>query len=99
MKLHIGVDDEIGLNHSLETTPANTHDLEVTEKLFHGDEKRIFGDSGYRGIEKREVHQDRSVDWYIAEQPSKRRLMDPESDEAKVEKLKSQIRAKVEHPF
>jgi len=99
MKVHIGVDDEIGLIHSLETTAANTHDLEVTEKLFHGDERRIFGDSGYRGIEKREVHQDRPVDWYIAEQPSKRRLMDPESVEAKAEKLKSQIRAKVEHPF
>jgi len=25
--------------------------------------------------------------------------MDPDSDEAKIEKMKSQIRAKVEHPF
>lgn len=99
MKLHIGVDDQIGLIHRLETTPANTHDLEAVDKLFHGDEERIFGDSGYRGIEKREAHRDRPVKWYIAEQPSKRKLMDPESDEAKVEKLKSQIRAKVEHPF
>ncbi|WP_223846315.1 IS5 family transposase [Wenzhouxiangella sp. AB-CW3] len=99
MKVHIGVDDEIGLIHSLETTPANTHDLEVAEKLLHGQEPRVFGDAGYRGIEKREAHQEREVDWYIAERPGKRKMMDPDSWEAKAEKLKSQIRAKVEHPF
>lgn len=99
MKVHIGVDDELGLIHSLETTPANTHDLDVADKLLHGDERRIFGDAGYRGIEKRESHQDREVDWYIAERPGKRKELDPESDEAKFEKIKSQIRAKVEHPF
>ena len=99
MKVHIGVDDELGLIHSLETTPANTHDLEVTDKLLHGEEKRVFGDAGYRGIEKRDEHSDRGVDWYIAERPGKRKGLDPESTEAKVEKLKSQIRAKVEHPF
>ena len=42
MKLHIGVDDQIGLIHRLETTPANTHDLEAVDKLFHGDEERIL---------------------------------------------------------
>ena len=99
MKVHIGVDDELGLIHSLETTPANDHDLSVANKLLHGQEKRVFGDAGYRGIDKREAHQDRKVDWYIAERPGKRKEMDPESPEARVEKLKAQIRAKVEHPF
>ena len=99
MKVHIGVDDELGLIHSLETTAANTHDLEVADKLLHGEEQRVFGDAGYRGIEKRDAHNDRAVDWYIAERPGRRKEMDPESQEVKVEKLKSQIRAKVEHPF
>jgi IS5 family transposase len=99
MKLHIGVDDMTGLIHSLDTTPANTHDLDVADKLLHGEEQRVFGDAGYRGIEKRESHLDRDVTWYIAERPGKRREMDPDSDEAKAEKIKSQIRAKVEHPF
>lgn len=99
MKLHIGVDDMTGLVHSLDTTPANTHDLDVAHKLLHGEEQRVFGDAGYRGIEKRESHRDRDVTWYIAERPGKRREMDPDSDEAKAEKIKSQIRAKVEHPF
>lgn len=99
MKVHIGVDDELGLIHSLETTPANHHDLTVADKLLHGQEKRVFGDAGYRGIEKRQAHQDREVDWYIAERPAKRKGMDPDSPEGRVEKLKAQIRAKVEHPF
>jgi IS5 family transposase len=99
MKVHIGVDDELGLIHSVETTPANVHDLDVADKLLHGDERRVFGDAGYRGIEKREAHKDREVDWHIAERPGKRKELDPDSAEAKIEKLKSQIRAKVEHPF
>ena len=96
MKMHIGTDDLTGLVHSLETTPANVHDLEVVDKLLHGDEQRVFGDAGYRGIDKRT---DREIAWHIAERPGKRRLLDPGSKAARAEKLKSQIRAKVEHPF
>lgn len=61
--------------HSLETTPANTHDIVVADKLLHGKEKRIWGDAGYKGIEKREEH----VDWFIAERPGKRKVMDADS--------------------
>ncbi len=73
MKLHIGVDDLTGLVHSLDTSSANTHDLDVADKLLHGEERRVFGDAGYRGIEKRESHQDREVTWHIAERPGKRK--------------------------
>jgi len=96
MKMHVGVDDLTGLVHSLETTPANIHDLEVVDRLLHGDERRVFGDAGYRGVEKRTA---RDVAWHIAERPGKRRQLAPASNAAKAEKLKSQIRAKVEHPF
>ena len=99
MKLHIGVDDLTGLAHSLATTRANTHGIAAAEKLLHGGERRVFGDAGYRCIEKREPYQGREVTWYIAERPGKRKEMDPGSDAAKAEKVKSQIRAKVEHPF
>ena len=99
MKMHIGVDDVLGLVHSIETTPANTHDLEAVGKLLHGDEERVLGDAGYRGIEKREEHQERDVSWHIAERPGKRKTMDPDSDEAWIEALKASMRAKVEHPF
>ena len=99
MKMHIGVDDVLGLVHSIETTPANVHDLEAAPKLLHGKEERVLGDAGYRGIEKREEHKDRDVNWYIAERPGRRKTMDPGSDEAWVEEFKASMRAKVEHPF
>lgn len=96
MKMYVGVDDLTGLVHGLETTPANVHDLEVVDRLLHGDEQRVLGDAGYRGVDKRI---DRDLAWHIAERPGKRRFLDPDSKAARAEKLKSQIRAKVEHPF
>jgi len=99
MKLHIGVDDTLGLIHSMATTSANIHDITQADKLLHGQEECIWGDSGYRGIDKREEHKHRQVDWFIAMRPGKRRLLAKSSDAAKSEFTKAQIRAKVEHPF
>ena len=36
MKLHVGVDEESGLIHSMESTSANLHDLTPSAKLLHG---------------------------------------------------------------
>jgi len=99
MKLHIGVDDALGLIHSVATTPANEHDVTVTDQLLHGEEKRVWGDAGYAGVDKRPEHADRPVDWHIAMRPGQRKKLDPESEEAKAEKAKASVRAKVEHPF
>ena len=41
MKLHIGVDDALGLIHDIATTPANAHDITQTENLLHGEEGRV----------------------------------------------------------
>ena len=73
MKLHVGVDDGSGLVHSLATTSANMHDLTASEQLLHGEEVRVWGDAGYRGMEKREAHKDRQVAWHVAMRPSQRR--------------------------
>lgn len=98
MKMHIGVDDTLGLIHSIETTAANVHDLVPSDKLLHGDEKRVFGDSGYRGIHKRDEHKHRSaVSWFIARRPAERKSLCDLLREA--EELKASVRAKVEHPF
>lgn len=99
MKMHIGVDEVSGVIHSIDTTPANKHDITSADKLLHGKEKRVFGDSGYRGIQKRAEHKKRNVDWLIAMQPGKRRHLDEHHPVQKMEKLKASIRAKVEHPF
>jgi IS5 family transposase len=99
MKMHIGVDDALGLIHSVSTTAANAHDITQADQLLHGKEQRIWGDAGYRGVEKRPEHQDRDVDWHIAMRPGKRRQLPEGGAEAQAETVKAQVRAKVEHPF
>ena len=99
MKMHIGVDDSLGLIHSIATTSANEHDITQVDKLLHGDEQRVWGDAGYIGIDKRPEHQDRDVEWFIAMRPGKRAALPKSSALAKAEKIKVSIRAKVEHAF
>jgi len=52
MKMHIGVDDAVGLIHSIATTPANEHDITQADKLLHGDEQRVWGDAGFKIVIK-----------------------------------------------
>lgn len=99
MKAHIGVDESLGLIHSLETTPAHEADVNVAGRLLHGKEKSVWGDSGYQGIEKRAEHKDRQVNWLVAMRPGKRALLPASNPVAQAEKAKAKVRAKVEHPF
>ena len=39
------------------------------------------------------------MEWYVAMQPGKRRKLEPGSSDDRHEKVKSSMRAKVEHPF
>jgi len=99
MKMHIGVDDTVGLIHSLKTTAANVHDIVMSKGLLHGQESRVFGDAGYLGIEHRDEHQRRSLTWLISQRPGKRKNLPKSGIDYQIEKLKSQVRAKVEHRF
>ncbi len=99
MKMHIGVDDSLGLIHSIATTSAEVHDLSIADKLLHGKEKRVWGDAGYLGIEKRKEHQQRKVTWQIAMRPGKRAHLPEASPLSQAERIKASVRAKVEHPF
>lgn len=100
MKMHIGVDDTLGLIHSIHTTAANTHDIVASQHLLHGKEHRVLGDSGYLGIQNREEHQSKeNIDWLINCRHKKRKQYTEESPEYQIEKVKSQLRAKVEHVF
>ena len=102
MKAHIGVDAESGSIHSLETTAANEHDITQAGNLLHGEEKEAFCDSGYRGVEKREELKESKAQWHVSMMNSKRKtLSDSSADQTLelMEKVKSSIRAKVEHPF
>ena len=102
MKVHIGVDKDNGLIHSVETTAANIHDLTPAAELLHGDETVVYADAGYQGIEKREEMQGKGIDFRVAMRPGKRRAL-PDTPEGRlddlVETAKAHIRAKGEHPF
>lgn len=99
MKMHIGVDESLGLIHSITTTPASVHDITQAEHLLHGEEVRVWGDAGYVGVEKRKEHEDRHVQWLIAMRPGKRAQLAKKSAQSGAEKAKASIRAKVEHAF
>ena len=99
MKVHIGADAETGVVHSVATTPANVHDVTEAHRLLHGREKRVWGDAGYQGVDKRAENRELDVEWQVAMKPGWRRQLDPGSYEALWEKRKASVRAKVEHPF
>ena len=105
MKCHIGVDAGSGYVHTIEVTPANTHDIEVAHKLFREDDEVAYGDSGYLGIEKRKEVADNDhlskIEYRINRRPSRikentSKLIDWEK---RIEKRKSSVRCKVEHAF
>ncbi|NBO42664.1 MAG: IS5 family transposase [Betaproteobacteria bacterium] len=103
MKAHIGVDMHSGIVHTLVTTPANTADVTQGCALLHGDETLGFGDAGYQGIDKRpESQRHAKVRWHISMRPGKRRALThsiADQLDKVLERMKSSIRACVEHPF
>ena len=99
MKVHIGVDSETGVVHSMSATSANVHDVTEAHRLLHGREKRVWGDAGYQGVAKRDENKGLDVEWRVAMRPGRRRQLERGSEEAVEERRKASIRAKVEHPF
>jgi transposase, IS5 family len=99
MKMHIGVDDAMGLIHSIKTTSANEHDITQVDKLLHGDEQRVWGDAGYVGIEKRAEHIGRKMNWLVGMRPGSRAKLVKSNPLFAAEKIKASVRSKVEHSF
>ncbi|WP_080963142.1 IS5 family transposase [Pseudomonas fluorescens] len=103
MKAHIGADAESGLVHHVHGTAANVTDVTEVAQLLHGDENVICADAGYTGVEKRPEHEGRPVIWQIAARRSTYKHLSKRSvlykARRKIEKVKAQARAKVEHPF
>jgi len=104
-KLHVGVDADSGLVHSVSVTAANVADIAEVGNLLHGSEEFVQGDAGYQGVEKREeLHDSHVKTWVISIRPGTlRKLTQGLSDEAKqlkaVAKTLASHRAKVEHVF
>ena len=75
MKVHIGVDAQTGVVHSVATTPANVHDVTETPRLLHGGESQVWGDAGYLGVQKRAENRKLEVKWQVAMRPGQRRKL------------------------
>jgi len=95
MKMHIGVDSKAKLIHSIATSSANMHDSRMIKELLHGDETRVWGDSGYTG--QRESILEKAP--YAQELTHKKGFGYRQlSDEQRAQNTtKSKVRAKVEH--
>ncbi len=71
-KVHIGVDSESGLTHSLEFTSGNVADITEVIHLLHGEETCLQGDAGYLGVDKRtEIQATKLKEFAIAKRPGK----------------------------
>ena len=110
MKMHIGVDADSGLIHSVHTTAANEADVAHAHELLHGQEAFVHGDAGYTGLDKRDeitqAQQDsglrKDMRWNIAMKRGVLQAM-PEGPlkglTVWAEHRKALVRAIVEHPF
>jgi IS5 family transposase len=100
MKAHIGVDDDLGLVHSVIGTTANVSDVTQGHDLLRGKVKVVFADAAFQGADKRP--EATGVKWQVDMRPSKCRALADSGWAAlleQAEKLKASVRAKVEHPF
>lgn len=106
MKCHTGVDAGTGLVHTVEATAANVSDIALTHKLIREDDTVVYGDSGYLGIEKREEiatnEHFSNVEYRINRRRKSVQKIENAASldwERHIERQKSSVRSKVEHPF
>lgn len=92
VKAHIGIDKDSKIVHSITVTPANVNDIDEVGNLVHGEEKEVYADAGYIGMEYKvgicEKFQDGSgqVEWIKNKSHnSKRKLVCKKRNDVKFE--------------
>ncbi|MBR3316086.1 MAG: IS5 family transposase [Atopobiaceae bacterium] len=103
-KAHTGVDAGSGLVHTVVVTPANESDISQAHRLFRPDDGFGYADAGYAGMGKRdEFRRDPdlgTMELRISARPSSMRAKgDPAGWDKAIERMKSAVRSKVEHPY
>lgn len=97
MKANVGVDDQSGLVHTLKTSTAKVNDNAVVEELWHGKEKRKFGDKGYYDQNAKRAARAEGIFWGVLDRGKRGHPLS--SSQKKRNKKLSSVRSKVEHPF
>jgi IS5 family transposase len=97
MKAHIGVDSRTKLIHSVAATAANVHDSRLLPDLLHGEETRVWGDSAYSGQGETICKYAPKASDFTNRKGFRNRPLSAE--QCRVNRTKSKVRARVEHPF
>ena len=97
MKVHIGVDTDSGLVHTVRGTAANVADVNVLGELLHGDEESLHGDSAYHSKQLKAQAQASGIAFNVNERGTRHRPL-TKMQRARNRRL-SRVRATVEHPF
>ena len=97
MKAHIGVDSKTKVIHTVVATAANVHDSTVLPDLLHGEETRVWGDSAYQG-QKAVIRAQALKARDLTNRRYRYKGVVNEVERAR-NRIKSQIRSRVEHVF
>jgi IS5 family transposase len=96
MKVHIG-SDKRGLTHELTGTSASVNDFTQMPELLHGEEKELYGDRSYWSEEHRWLCRQVGIRYRVNRRG--RRAHDLTPAQRRINRSRSRIRARVEHPF
>jgi IS5 family transposase len=97
MKVHIGVDTDSGLVHTVRGTPANVADVSVLGELLHGGEESLHADSAYHSRQLKAQAEQSGIAFNVNERGTRQRPL-TKMQRARNRRL-SRVRATVEHPF
>jgi len=97
MKVHIGVDTDSGLVHTVRGTPANVADVNVLGELLPGGEESLHGDSAYHSKQLKAQAEESGIAFDVNERGTRHRAL-TKTQRARNRRL-SRVRATVEHPF
>jgi len=97
MKMHVGVDSQTKIIHTVQVSAANVADKDALPHLLHGSETRVWGDQAYQGqgeVLARVAPMARDL-------TNQRYRHHGKIDEPvrEANRLKSKVRARVEHVF
>ena len=96
MKVHIGTDKR-GLTHELTATSASVNDFTQLPELLHGQEREIYGDRSYWSEEHRWLCREVGIRYRVNRRGKRARELTPA--QRRINRSRSRIRARVEHPF
>jgi IS5 family transposase len=97
MKAHVGVDSKSKLIHTILASAANVADQDALPYLLHGQERKVWGDQGYKG--QREAMRTAAPKAQDMTNQGYRRNGEVNEVEKAKNRSKSRIRARVEHVF